>query len=120
MREVNCPKKCGECCKVIIMNDQNKALWRKNKRHWLLKNLKQIRRKDAEKIRPILKKVKWKGIRFYKCKAFNYKTNTCSIYTKRPYMCLAFPYYDKPSIDVRRMKALPNCYFVNQIMKSLV
>jgi len=119
MRERNCPKGCGECCKVVLLTSPNPKKWRKKPvdHSWLLK-LKRIRKKDAIKIRPILKKVGWKGLKYYKCPYFNYKTNSCTNYENRPYTCSAFPFYEDIVIDASRFKALPNCYFKHQIMKG--
>jgi len=119
MRERNCSKGCGECCKVVLLTSPNPRKWRKKPidHSWLLK-LKRMRKKDAIKIRPILKKVSWKGITYWKCPYFDYKTNSCTNYENRPYTCYAFPFYEDTVIDASRFKALPDCYFKHQLMKA--
>ena len=116
MIEVNCPKGCGKCCKVITMTGQSKLNWRKQDAEWSLKHLKRIRKKDAIKIRPILAKVSWKGLQYYKCNLFDYKTNKCKDYKRRPYMCRYFPFYHEVVLNVKHFKSLPDCYFKHQIM----
>ena len=118
MREINCPKGCGECCKVVVLTGQSKKKWRKDCENgkWYLANLTRITRAEAEKISPYLQNSKGKGICFFKCKQFDYKTNSCKDYKNRPYMCKYFPFYGKPVIDVQAAPTF--CYFANQLMKA--
>ena len=117
MREYNCPKGCGECCKVVCLYKPNKQKWRKrpDDHSWLLQ-LKRIRRNDAIKLRPILKYAR-KGFRFYKCPYYDYETKLCVVYENRPYTCSAFPFYGDVVLDASTFKTLPDCYFKHQIMK---
>ena len=118
MRERNCPKGCGECCKVVTMTNQSKAKWRKKDWFWAIKNLKQIRKKDAIKLSPILKDNGWKDIKYYKCRFLDYKKKVCTDYTNRPDMCRNFPHYEKTVLDASKMITLPDCYYKHQIMKA--
>jgi hypothetical protein len=76
LSKIACPKACGECCKVVLMtrNGREKLTthWSKTKdfdeaNKWYYEHLKQISKREAIKIRPILVNVYWHGITYLIC-----------------------------------------------------
>jgi Fe-S-cluster containining protein len=125
LSNVSCPKACGECCKVILLTNNKEITlqeqWKLDNdkdSKWFLKHLKQISIKEAFEIRPILRVKIWLNLFYFKCDQYNYETNKCDGYNKyRPSMCTNFPFYNKTVLDSLEFKAMPNCYYNNQIMK---
>jgi len=119
-----CPKACGECCKVITLNNYRTITWQEHwqkqidkESKWFLKHLRQISFKEAVKLRPILADFNNSYVNYFICDYFNYETNKCNGYDKyRPRMCTKFPFYDDVVIDGLKYKNLPDCYYINQIM----
>ena len=129
--KINCPKCCGDCCKVIILcnykNISKVRWWKKNRSNnlWELTNLKRISFRKAVKLNPALAIYKHYtrrhidySMEYFICRNFDYQTNKCKAYSgNRPYMCTDFPYYNHSVLDASHFYHLPNCYFTNQIMK---
>jgi hypothetical protein len=121
---VNCPKACGERCKVILLTNTREVSLQEYWKYcndkdskWFLRHLRQISFKEALKIRPFLSNKAWLGITYFICDYYNYETNKCDGYDKyRPSMCTDFPFYNKVVLDSFEFRALPDCYFNNQIM----
>jgi Fe-S-cluster containining protein len=125
--EVHCPKACGECCKVVLMTRNNRekltSRWDRTKgddraSNWYFEHLKQISKREAVKIRPILKDIYWPGITYFICDYYDNETNKCLGYGKsRTTMCTDFPFYNDVVLDASRFKSIPECYYIHQIMK---
>ena len=129
MRKINCPKACGECCKVIILTNNvfSKTLqeqWKERKTkegNWMLKNLIEISHLKAIRINPIFKGTKSldRDRHYFTCKGYDYESNKCTLYKKwRPWMCTGYPMYDNPVLDATHFWNVPNCYYINQLMKA--
>jgi hypothetical protein len=128
MKKISCPKSCGECCKVILLTNNYKeklqTQWQvpSISHNFYLKHFKQISKKEAIKIRPLLEDIKihWKGIRFFICDLYDYEKNKCKGYVNwRPTLCTCFPYYENTVLDASRFNAIPDCYYVNQLMVNI-
>ena len=125
LSKINCPKACGECCKVILLTNNREIpfeeywhLHTDKDSKWFLKHLKQISFKEALEIRPILSNKAWLGSIYFVCDYYDYASNKCRGYTKyRPSMCTNFPFYRKTVLDVAEFGTYSNCYFHNQLMK---
>ena len=124
--KIECPKACGECCKVIILTNNHRVKmqkqWEKDNdkfTKFYLKHFRQISFKEAVKIRPFLVNWNhWKTATFFICNLFDYKKNKCKGYDRwRPTICTDFPFYEKTVIDASCFSSVPNCYFANQLMK---
>jgi Fe-S-cluster containining protein len=121
----NCPKVCGKCCKVIILNNRDmfeclEDKWKKRKdktAKWNLNNLTRISHLKAIKLNSYFKGHKDKVINYFICKNYDYENGKCKIYNKwRPYMCTDYPMYDKSVLDAKYFWNVPDCYFINQLM----
>lgn len=124
---VNCPKACGECCKVVIITNRRKISlqerWSRNKspeHEFFLAHLTEITKEEAIGIRPVLAEAQilWRGVKFFICDLYDYKSNKCRGYESwRPPMCTKFPFYDRVVLNADCFRTVPECYFTNQIMK---
>ena len=124
--KIECPKACGECCKVVILTNNHRI---KMQKQWAneiskynkfyLKHFKQITLKEAIKIRPsLINWDHWKTATFFICDLFDYEKNKCKGYNRwRPTMCVDFPFYEKAVLDAQFLSSMPNCYYINQLMK---
>lgn len=124
--KINCPKACGECCRVIILTNHKdislRKQWsgRKDKSaRFYFKNFKRIARKQAIGINSMIGGVRpYKGISYFICKLYDCKNNECLGYKSwRPYMCTDYPFYENVVLDVNYFGHCPDCYYINQLMK---
>ena len=121
----NCPKACGECCKVLIFERKYASLTKKQQwkienyvgYKWLNKHLKRISIKKAKQLNPNIINIDLTNCEFFICDYFNYKNNLCMNYNDRISMCTYYPFYDNIVLDANLFKHTPSCYYINQIMR---
>jgi len=104
MEEHNCCKRCGECCRVIWINETKKQIRERDDgtrdKQFILKHWHRISRVEAYKRHPALQKAypvketDWDGIYFYVCDAWDSDTGLCTLHDQRPAVCSGFPFYD--------------------------
>jgi Fe-S-cluster containining protein len=110
MKEINCPKACGKCCEVIMINKPKSKCGID-----LQIMLERISRKKAKALNPEIPIIK--DYYYYTCRWFDRKSHLCFMYNSRPYMCRYYPFYEKVVVDASVLHK--DCYWANQIMKKV-
>jgi len=108
--------RCGECCRVIYLQETKKAIRaikNETSKEFILKHWHRISRKEACRRHPMIRGKDWRNVYFYTCDAWDKKTRRCKVYELRPEVCRGFPFYGRKPNNSEWLEIMGCAYATN-------